>query len=101
MFDMESQMKKKPLKIKKNTFYKIVLEIFSQFKNTWPIVSFKNYYTLIYMHSTHPSVSSTTEPTIERRTRFLLEATIYVQLSPWHAIFALQNTIFVPGNCPQ
>ncbi len=60
IFDMESQIKKKPLKIKKNTFSKIVLEIFSQFKNTWPIVNFKNYYTLIYVHCTHPSDSSTT-----------------------------------------
>ncbi len=60
IFDMESQIMKKPLKIKKNTFSKIVLEIFSQFKNTWPIVNFKNYYTLIYVHSTHPSDSSIT-----------------------------------------
>jgi hypothetical protein len=40
------------LETAKNTYskiVKIVLEIFSQFKNTWRIVNFQNNYTLMYI----------------------------------------------------
>jgi hypothetical protein len=40
-------LRKKLLKIKKNTFFKIVLEIFSLSKITRHILSFKNHYTLL------------------------------------------------------
>ncbi len=48
--DIQPQIWKKPLKIQKNTFYKIVLEISSQSKNTWGIANFKNHCTLLYIY---------------------------------------------------
>jgi hypothetical protein len=44
--DIEPQIRKKPLEIKKNTFAKIVLEISSQSINIWGIAYFKNHRTL-------------------------------------------------------
>jgi hypothetical protein len=45
--DTDPQIRKKPLKIKNNTFSKIVLDIFSQSKITSGIVNFKNHCSLL------------------------------------------------------
>ncbi len=46
--DTKPQIRKKPLKIKVSTFSEIVLETFSQSKNTWGIANLKNHFTLLY-----------------------------------------------------
>jgi hypothetical protein len=48
LFDTKLQIRKKLLKIKVSTFSEIVLEIFSQSKNTWGIANLKNHFTLLY-----------------------------------------------------
>ncbi len=47
--DIEPQIRKKPLEIKKNTFSKIDLETSSQSQNTWGIAYFKKYCTLTFI----------------------------------------------------